>query len=183
MILVPLGVVLPVLLSAGRSSRFCFCLRFRRGILGAEPPSTGTRRSCGRSRCAETARERSFHLRLMGAIDGNTARTLPSRSAYRDKHRTGARAPWATKPRLGGSIVTHLRLALFLIGLLLAAGGSAAHAESGTASVYGSNGGETASGERGNSSALHRPPSHLAVRHHGAGHQQEQRSLYHRSHQ
>jgi hypothetical protein len=50
--------------------------------------------------------------------------------------------------------VTHLRLALFLIGLLLAAGGSAAHAESGTASVYGSNGGETASGEPGNSSAL-----------------------------
>ena len=50
--------------------------------------------------------------------------------------------------------MTHLRLVLFLIGLLLAAGGSAAHAESGTASVYGSNGGETASGERGNSSAL-----------------------------
>ena len=50
--------------------------------------------------------------------------------------------------------MTHLRLALFLIGLLLAASGSAAHAESGTASVYGSNGGETASGERGNSSAL-----------------------------
>ena len=50
--------------------------------------------------------------------------------------------------------MTHLRLALFLIGLLLAASGSAAHAESGTASVYGSNGGETASGEPGNSSAL-----------------------------
>ena len=50
--------------------------------------------------------------------------------------------------------MTHLRLALFLIGLLLAASGSAAHAESGTASVYGSNGGETASGERANSSAL-----------------------------
>ena len=40
----------PGLLSAGRSSRFCFCFAFTGGILGAEPPSTGTRRSCGRSR-------------------------------------------------------------------------------------------------------------------------------------
>jgi rare lipoprotein A (peptidoglycan hydrolase) len=48
--------------------------------------------------------------------------------------------------------VTHLRLALFLIGLFLAAGASAAHAESGVASVYG--GGDAASGERQNSSAL-----------------------------
>jgi rare lipoprotein A len=48
--------------------------------------------------------------------------------------------------------VTHLRLALFLIGLFLAAGVSAAYAESGVASVY--SGGGTASGERGNSSAL-----------------------------
>ena len=48
--------------------------------------------------------------------------------------------------------MTHLRLGLFLIGLLLAAGGSAAHAESGVASVY--SGGDTASGERENSGAL-----------------------------
>ena len=48
--------------------------------------------------------------------------------------------------------MSHLRLALFQIGLLLAAGASAAHAESGIASVYG--GGDTASGELQNSSAL-----------------------------
>jgi hypothetical protein len=47
--------------------------------------------------------------------------------------------------------VTHLRLALFLIGLFLAAGAWAAHAESGVASVYG--GRDTASGERENSGA------------------------------
>ena len=48
--------------------------------------------------------------------------------------------------------MTHLRLALFLIGLSLAVGGSAARAESGVASVY--SGGGTASGERENSDAL-----------------------------
>jgi hypothetical protein len=47
--------------------------------------------------------------------------------------------------------VTHLRLA-FLIGLFLAAGAWAAHAESGIAPVY--SGTDTASGERENSSAL-----------------------------
>ena len=48
--------------------------------------------------------------------------------------------------------MTHLRLALFLIGLSLAVGGSAAHAESGVAAVY--SGGGTASGGRENSDAL-----------------------------
>jgi rare lipoprotein A len=48
--------------------------------------------------------------------------------------------------------VTHLRLALFLIGLFLAAGVSAAYAESGIASVYSGRG--TASGERQDSGAL-----------------------------
>jgi peptidoglycan lytic transglycosylase len=48
--------------------------------------------------------------------------------------------------------VSYRPLASFLIGLLLAAGGSAAHAESGVASVY--SGGDTASGERENSGAL-----------------------------
>jgi peptidoglycan lytic transglycosylase len=48
--------------------------------------------------------------------------------------------------------VSHRRLASFLMGFFLAAGASAAHAESGIASVYG--GGDTASGELQNSSAL-----------------------------
>jgi rare lipoprotein A len=48
--------------------------------------------------------------------------------------------------------VSYRPLASFLIGLLLAAGGSAAHAESGVAWVY--SGGDTASGERENSGAL-----------------------------
>ena len=48
--------------------------------------------------------------------------------------------------------MTHLRLALVLIGFFSAAGASAAYAESGIASVY--SGGDTASGERENSSAL-----------------------------
>ena len=48
--------------------------------------------------------------------------------------------------------MVHLRLALVLIGFSPAGGASAAHAESGIASVY--SGGDTASGERENSSAL-----------------------------
>jgi rare lipoprotein A len=48
--------------------------------------------------------------------------------------------------------VTYLRLPLFLIGLSLAVGSSAARAESGVASVY--SGGGTASGERENSDVL-----------------------------
>ena len=48
--------------------------------------------------------------------------------------------------------MTHLRLALFLIGFSLAAGASAAHAESGIASVY--SGGDTASGEQQNPTAF-----------------------------
>ena len=48
--------------------------------------------------------------------------------------------------------MTYLRLPLFLIGLSLAVGSSAARAESGVASVY--SGGGTASGERENSDVL-----------------------------
>ena len=48
--------------------------------------------------------------------------------------------------------MTHRRLASFLMGLFLASGATAAYAESGIASVY--SGGDTASGERENSSAL-----------------------------
>jgi len=48
--------------------------------------------------------------------------------------------------------VTHRRLASFLLGLFLAAGASAAYAESGIASTY--SGRHTASGERQNSGAL-----------------------------
>ena len=48
--------------------------------------------------------------------------------------------------------MTHLQLALFVIGLSLATGASAAHDESGVASVY--SGGDTASGERENSGDL-----------------------------
>ena len=48
--------------------------------------------------------------------------------------------------------MTYLRLALVLIGFFSVAGASAAYAEFGIASVY--SGGDTASGERENSSAL-----------------------------
>ena len=76
--------------------------------------------------------------------------------------------------------MTHLRLGLLLIGLFLAACVSAAYAESGIASVY--SGGGTASGERQDSGALTAAHRTLPF---GtwSGHQQEQRSLYHRPHQ
>jgi rare lipoprotein A len=50
--------------------------------------------------------------------------------------------------------MTHRRLASFLSGLFLASSAAAACAESGIASVYGGGGGDTASGERQNSTAL-----------------------------
>jgi hypothetical protein len=63
-----------------------------------------------------------------------------------------ARASWvAPGLRLGGSIVNHPRLALFLMGLVLAAGALAAHFKLHTASVY--SGADTTSGERKNRAA------------------------------
>ena len=47
--------------------------------------------------------------------------------------------------------------------------------ETGIASVYAYRGGKTASGERANPSRFDRRTSHVAVRHHGQSHQQEQR--------
>ena len=48
--------------------------------------------------------------------------------------------------------MSHRQMASFLMGFFLATSASAAHAESGIASVY--SGADTASGERGNSGAL-----------------------------
>jgi hypothetical protein len=68
-VLVPLGVV-SCLALGGRSSRFCFCFAFIGAFLGPNRQAQEHEAAAAGAGERRTARERSFHLKLIGAIHG-----------------------------------------------------------------------------------------------------------------